>query len=183
MEQSSGFRFWDAVKAGFMATVILTIIMALFGMDSMKSLGHMLMGSSASKMQLYLAGGALHFGIGIFYGFLYALILAPISAFNALVKAIIFSVIITAAAFYGMPKMPDVIAKIKGDESHMMNPCNPCHMENSYNMNPCAMKDDLNSMNPCNPCAAGDKKAIITSWMNHFIFALVVGMLYRRRKM
>lgn len=176
---SSPFSFWVAIKAGFLATLVLTVVMLLLGQNSMMYLGKLLVEAKAETYMIYLAGGLLHFGIGIIYGLLYALIFAPIP-FSPLIRTFIFSVIITAISFYASPKLPEVIASIKGEKPTMQ----------AQEQAPTPSTEVQNTSNPVdvdqNPSAPSStpmiKKAIIMSWINHFIFALVLGMIYRRRR-
>lgn len=165
MEGSSGFRFFDALKAGFLATLVLSGIMFLFGIDSMKMLGSMLLGESASPLNTYLAGGGFHFAVGIAYGLLYALVIAPISALNGLFKALLFSAILTGISYFVGPKLPGIIAKVEG---HEMAPATQ------------AVSNPTPSTQPV--CECPPKNEIAKSWINHFVYALVLAALYRRNQ-
>ena len=146
-------RWGCAIAAGVVATIIMTVVMYFEGINITKMLGMMLMGSDASVGSQYFAGGVLHFGIGIFYGIVYAAIFAPLKMCTAF-KAFIFGIIITGIAFFGMPIMASMLA---GDGA--ANPCNPCSMTSSSQYNPCATHNPCNPCamhkvhNPCNPCA------------------------------
>lgn len=71
--QKLQFRFGSALIASIIATIIMTISWAFFGVNIMKMLG-MNMGRTGTGA--YIAGGILHLAIGIFYGFVYALFFA-----------------------------------------------------------------------------------------------------------
>ncbi|MCA1636406.1 MAG: hypothetical protein LC802_22620, partial [Acidobacteria bacterium] len=49
-----------ALIAGLVATVAITLSMALFGMNIMKSMGAMVMGAGASTTTQYAVGGLIH---------------------------------------------------------------------------------------------------------------------------
>lgn len=178
-----------AVAAGVIATIIMTVVMYFEGLNIMKLLGVMLMGSDAGIGAQYLAGGVLHFVIGIFYGIVYAVLFGCLKM-HTFFKALIFGAIITVIAFFGMPIMADMLSNEEG-----MNPCNPCSMSMGGQYNPC------NPCNPCgevvveevdvvvvNPCALEQEEealawdVLLLSFVNHLIFAFSLAFLYRMRK-
>lgn len=144
-----------AVTAGFVATVVITISMALFGMNIMKSLGTMMVGVNAGAGAQYALGGLIHLMIGIGYGIVYAALFAPIRGWSTLMKGAVFGLAITAIALAAMPVMAAMMGA--GGAS---NPCNPCGAQMGSTMqgtpcNPCGAKmDGTTAGNPCNPCGA-----------------------------
>lgn len=65
----------SAIVAGFIATVVMTIWMAFFGMNIMKLLG---LTAGMEGGSVYLVGGLIHLIIGLFWGLVYALIFEPL---------------------------------------------------------------------------------------------------------
>lgn len=149
-ESGAGGRVdWGrALMAGLAATVAITISMALFGMNVMKSMGAMAMGAGASTATQYAVGGLIHLMVGLFYGFVYAALVAPVRRWGALLKGVGFGLAITAIALAVMP----VMAAMTGGGG-AANPCNPCgaQMAGAAQGNPC---NPCAAKNPCNPCAA-----------------------------
>lgn len=148
---AGGIDWGRAVMAGVVATVLITISMALFGNNIMKSLGSMVLGASAGVGTQYAVGGAIHLVIGIVYGIIYALVFGPLR-WSPLLKGLVFGAIITAIALVTMP----LLASMMGG-SGAANPCNPCAAKTAgaaaNPCNPCAAKTG-EAVNPCNPCAA-----------------------------
>lgn len=185
--QTSRFSLGRALIAGLVATVIITISMALFGMNIMKSLGSMILPASGTSTQ-YLLGGLIHLMVGVGYGVLYALLVAPVRRWAAVMKGLVYGLSITAIALAAMPVMASMMSKGGTSNPCAMqagtnNPCNPCSGKaadteqsnpcNPYGAkspqttpdNPCAGKkaNDPNTQskasNPCNPCAKSDAKS------------------------
>lgn len=134
-----------AVIAGLIATVAITITMALFGQNILKMLGSMIMPMGSTGAQ-YLVGGVMHLAVGLFYGVLYAWLLGPIIARGAAVKGLVYGIALTGIALAAMPAMSAMMGG--GDAA---NPCNPCGKAATANpCNPCG--GDAHAANPCNPC-------------------------------
>ena len=157
--QASSFNWGKALMAGLVATVIITISMALFGMNIMKSLGQMVLGPQSGASTQYLVGGLMHLMVGVGYGLLYSAVVAPVRRWPAVMKGLVFGLSITAIALAAMPIMAAVMSR--GGTS---NPCNPCSgvagAQPRNPCNPCAGKtgnqagQQSKPTNPCNPCAA-----------------------------
>lgn len=138
------FSWPRAITAGLIATIAITMSLALFGMNIMKSLGSMMLPNATVAMQ-YLAGGLFHLAVGLFYGVVYAGLFGKVREWNPLFKGAVFGLAITAIALAVMPIMAAMMPGGAG------NPCNPCASAGAANpCNPCAAK----AVNPCNPCAA-----------------------------
>src|SRR3989442_7895138 len=71
-----------AFLAGLAATVVMTIVVMALGTNIMKSLGSMIVGTSASPALQYAAGGAVHLMIGLFYGFVFAALFGRVREWN-----------------------------------------------------------------------------------------------------
>lgn len=69
------FNFGSAILAGILATVIMTLVMWFFGMNSMRVLGQ---AAGMYGISVYLVGGLIHFGVGIIYALLYAWVFEPL---------------------------------------------------------------------------------------------------------
>lgn len=203
-EQASSFNLGKALMAGLIATVIITISMALFGMNVMKSLGQMVLGPQSGASTQYLAGGLIHLMIGVGYGVLYSAVVAPVRRWPAVMKGLVFGLSITAIALAAMPIMAAVMstgaasnpcnpcaASQAGQQSKPANPCNPCAANNPCN--PCATKKAASGSlgnpcsvaaagNPCNPCGGGGGSPYsgLISLINHVIFGLALAFAYGR---
>ncbi|HVR45005.1 MAG TPA: hypothetical protein VMS56_16360 [Thermoanaerobaculia bacterium] len=140
-----------ALVAGLIATVVMTVVMALFGTNLMKMLGGMMLPGAGAGMQ-YLAGGIAHLMVGLIYAVVFAWLFGRVREWHPAVRGIVFGAAITAIA---LATMPLAGAMMGGGEAGSpcgpaaagaaKNPCNPC--------NPCAAR----AANPCNPC--GDARA------------------------
>lgn len=175
----SEFSWQRAVMAGAVATVVMTVVMMLTGMNVMKSLGMMLLPGAGAGAQ-YAAGGAMHLMIGLFYGVVYAWLVGRVTPRNRFVKGVVYGLAITGIALAVMPLM----AAMMGDGA-ASNPCsggsaatatatpcaagNPCAAKNpcAATKNPCAPQNPCAAKNPCapkqatgqNPCAAKSSSA------------------------
>jgi len=170
--------------------------MFLLGMNSLYLLGELALGNAASLFAIYLVGAIIHFGVGIIYAIIFALIFAPIPCMNAAVKGIIYGTILTIIAWFALPP---VIAKVQ-DMQQSNNPCmvmvveeeevititeNVCQPCNPCMANPCKSMTQMNPCNPCNPCNAATSSAfmgMLISWINHVTYGLVLGLVYCRKK-
>lgn len=175
----------SAVYAGIMATIVMSVVMLIFGINIVKMEGLMLVDEGASNMQIYLAGGIMHFIVGIIFALIYALIFAPICMLSNLLKALIFSIIITCVALYSMPHMPAMIHKVKTDvlkmesKMGMMDKAEPTKMA----MDDKKLEDQEKMMDDNDPLKNKFlSKAQLKSWLNHFVFALVVALVYRPKR-
>lgn len=164
-----GINWSSALVAGLMATVVITVSMALFGTNIMKMLGSTMLGEDASVATQYMVGGGFHLMVGLIYGVLFGWLFGPVRAWNRLLKGIVYGLAITAIALATMPVM---MAMMGGDGASNPcaagNPCaaaeNPCAAENPYGPekagaadNPCKPENPRAAENPCaakNPCVA-----------------------------
>lgn len=157
----SEFSWSRAVMAGAMATVVMTVVMMLTGMNVMKSLGTMLLPGAGASAQ-YAAGGAMHVMIGLFYGVAYAWLAGRVTPHNRFVKGFVYGLALTGIALAVMPLMASMMGA-----GRATNPCgggspatvaaNPCAANPCAATNPCAAKNPTAAAkNPCapqNPCA------------------------------
>lgn len=146
-----------AVVAGIVATLIMTITMALFGQNIVKMLGSMILGAGAGTAAQYFVGGLMHFVVGIVYALIYAWFFGPIKARGPLLKGTVYGFALTGMALATMPVMSSLMG------GGAANPCNPCAgaaaVESPCNpCNPCGGDAAPNPCNPCNPCG-GDAAA------------------------
>lgn len=145
-----------AFLAGLLATIAITISMALFGQNIMKMLGSMVLGSGSSAVAQYLVGSLIHLMIGLFYGFAYAWLMGPVRAWGRPLKAAVFGIAITSIALVSMPVMSAMMGGGaanpcgSGKGGMAANPCNPCTPCNPCN--PCGPTGSGEKTNPCNPC-------------------------------
>lgn len=146
-----------AIVAGLLATVIMTVTMALFGMNIMKSLGTMLLRGSTSTMMQYLVGGLMHFMMGIVYALIYAALVAPRLPWHPVAKGALYGAVLTVIALVMMP----VMASALGGRG-AANPCNPCGGATAAK-NPCNPRNPTAAKNPRNPCKPDTKAAADTA--------------------
>lgn len=148
----------SALIAGLIATVVITITMAIFGQNIMKMLGSTMLGEDASVGAQYLVGGMFHLMVGLIWGVLYAWLFGPVRVWNPLLKGIVYGLAITAIALATMPIMMAMMGGGGAGNPCAANPCaagNPCAAANPCAEapgNPCQPSDVAG--NPCNPCAA-----------------------------
>lgn len=157
------FSWARALTAGLVATVIMTVVMMLTGMNIMKTLGSMVMPGAGIATQ-YVVGGAIHLMIGLFYGVAYAWLFGRVAEWNPFVKGAVFGLAIAAIAPAAMPVMAAMMGGgDPGNPCGAANPCaaaaaNPCAGRNpSAGKNPCSASNPCAAKNPCaaeNPCAA-----------------------------
>lgn len=163
------FSWSRALTAGLIATVIMTVVLVLTGMNIMKMLGSMIAPGAGVAMQ-YGIGGGMHLMIGLFYGVVYAWLVGRVTEWNRFVRGAVYGLAIAAIAFAVMP----VMSAVMGGRGGARNPCggagaNPCASAQATNpcsptaTNPCAAKNPCAAQNPCatrtssasgNPCGA-----------------------------
>ncbi|MCH8978450.1 MAG: hypothetical protein IH945_04315, partial [Armatimonadetes bacterium] len=147
--QQSGIDWAKAITAGAVATVVMTIVMMIMGMDLMKAMGEGMVGSEGGAM-VYVVGGIMHFMIGIVYGIVFAAI-APKVPLPSAVSGLVFGAILVPIAMLTVPVMMGMMPYASTDNpcaDNPCNPCNPCGQEADNPCNPCGQEAD----NPCNPC-------------------------------
>ncbi len=120
-----------ALLAGLVATVAMTVTMALFGMNFVRVLG-MMLAPTASPTAQYFAGGIVHLFTGLFYAVLYAMFFASVRSWSRAVRGVVYGLAITAIALVTMP----IMASMMGGGA----------------ANPCAPRATANPCNTCNPC-------------------------------
>ena len=84
----SGVNWGSAIVAGLVATVVITITLWLSGTNILMALGGMMLGAGASTTSQYILGGLIHLAVGIFYGIVYAALVAPVTGWNTLKGAV-----------------------------------------------------------------------------------------------
>jgi hypothetical protein len=157
-----GVNWSRAVLAGLVATAVITISLAVSGMNIVKVLGTMLLPNAGISTQ-YVAGSVVHIMVGMIFAFAYAAIFSRVRPWGTLLRAAVFGTAITAVALIGMPLMGAIMGA--GQSGAPANPGgapagskNPCAAPSS---NPGAQKGTADTPNPCaakntqNPCAAG----------------------------
>lgn len=103
------FNFKSAIFAGFMATVVMTIFMAFFGMDITKMLG---MALGKTGITAYIYGGVVHLIIGLIYAFIFALIFQPIfNRFPGFLSGTLYGVLV---GFVALIFTPTFMKTLKG---------------------------------------------------------------------
>ena len=194
-----------AVKAGFLATVIMTVVMyalPLIGippMDIMAALGSVF----PFKFSPYILGSLVHLGNGIVLALIYAAFFYPWLPGPGWLRGAIFSLLPWLFAITLLGPSLQLASQIFGTASSgatnpcaVSNPCAPKAKNPCAPANPCATKAPANpcapqAANPCaaaaaNPCAPGAtaKGGLppqVLSLVVHLIYGGIVGALYRPR--
>lgn len=174
----NGFRFSDAVKAGFIATVVLAVVVALEGFNVGRMNGEMLVGKESEVYLIYAAGIAFVFAIGIFYALIYALLLSPIKMLNGVLKAFIFSILLTSISYFLGPQLPSIVAKIKGQSAAVAVSATQKPEEQQSSQNPSTNLDKISK----NASTSLIDNALLMNWINHLVYSLGLAVMYRRRK-
>ena len=175
-----------AILAGLLATVAITVSLAMFGQNIMKMLGSMMLPDASVGTQ-YAVGGAVHLMVGLFYGLVYAGLFGKVREWGPVLKGAVFGLAITAVALAAMPVMAAMLggggaagSPCGGAAGQPANPCNPCAGKAA---NPCggAKGPCSGAGNACNPCGGGGPYSGAISAFNHLIYALVLALVYRTR--
>lgn len=188
------FRLGRALWAGFLGTVVMTVLMygwpllGLPSMDIMAALG----GVFPFNLSPYILGAVIHFSVGISLAVVYAVVFDSWLPGPGWLRGALFSLApwVFAITLLG-PTLQVASDLFKGkDAMAAANPCsvsnpgavrpaNPCAASAS---NPCAIK-----ANPCavaNPCAATDASSSgpspqAMSLLAHLFYGVVLGAAYR----
>ena len=206
---SSGSVDWGrALFAGLVATVVMTVTMALSGTNLMKALG-MMLAPTAGQTAQYVAGGLLHLLTGLFYAVVYAKFFATVQGWSPTMKGVVYGLVIGGLMFGLMPVMASIMS------GGAATPCSPCGPTAAPPSTPCtppppllysvrrggrgrsgdslhpvyplcggqegmATESPCNPCNPCNPCGGGGSPyAGLISLINHIIYGLMLAFLYR----
>jgi hypothetical protein len=207
-QPARSFSWSRALLAGLVATIVMTIVMMVMGMNLMKSLGSMIVGSTASPATQYAVGGTMHLMIGLIYGVIFAWLVGRVIEWNRFIKGTVYGLAIAAIALAAMPLMSAMTSSGKG-AGNPCNPCgskpsatqksgqqamNPCHpkegqsapMASSGAQNPCHPKEK--AMNPChpsagNPCSSSSSPySGLMSVINHVIYGLTLAFVYGKTR-
>lgn len=136
----------SAIMAGLIASIVMTLTMLLFGMNVMRTLGGLLMGSEASVASQYFAGGLMHLLVGVIYACIYAMYVAPWTGTHRVVKAFIYGTLLTVIAFFGMPVMAKALTKVRNAD----NPCMQGEVDGR-------LKRHHKGLNPCMNVGNGER--------------------------
>jgi MFS-type transporter involved in bile tolerance (Atg22 family) len=99
-----------AVLAGLIATVVITVTMALFGQNIAAMLGGMIAPDASTGTQ-YALGGMMHLAVGLAYGLLYAWLLGPVRAHGRTLKGVLYGAALAGIALAVMPAASAMIAR------------------------------------------------------------------------
>ena len=108
-----GLKWGRAITASLIAIVVFTITMGIFGINTIKDLGNIilhgttLMGTNAGLTTQYLVGGVLYVLIGIIYGVIYCGIISPLGA-NHLLKGVLYGTVLSVIAIFGLPGLTNL---------------------------------------------------------------------------
>lgn len=168
--RSYRFSFGRAIFAGFLATLLIEILMYIQGQNSALTLGKMVLGSEATTTYIYLAGAAFCLLVGIIFALFYALILAPMKFMSDFITGIIFAGIMTALAVYTSPKLPQIVEKVMKKQSEV------ALMQTEEKSTEVAKTEDLVQSD----IKKDEKHELLNSFMIHLIFAYAVIVIYRQ---
>ncbi|NGX40102.1 MAG: Agglutinin receptor [Chlamydiae bacterium] len=141
----SRFNFSSVLWASIFATVMMTIVMSLFGMNIILFLGKT---AGMTGNMAYLVGGVIHFAVGIFYGLLYAWLFEPwLKRLPGFIAGALYSLLPFAIAMMFMAPMLNIVKTVFGVDTKPSAMCapNPC-MPNAK-PHPCKPK----MTDPCAP--------------------------------
>lgn len=170
------FSFGSAVYAGIIATIVMTVVMALFGTNIITMLGTILLNKQAPIYMIYLAGSIMHFAVGIIYAILYALIIAPLKSLSNVLKAILYSIILAIIAQIAIPYTIKAVEYVKIEYFHiapMMETAAPPTEKEAApaeTSTPTSMRNKILS------------KPNLQNWLHHFIYALTLALMYKGKR-
>ena len=187
------FNLISALKAGILATVIMTVVMyglPLVGippMNIMAALGSVF----PFKISPYILGAPFHFGIGIVLALIYAVFFYSCLPGPGWSKGMLYSLLPWLFAITLLGPSLQLASKISRGtpSSTVANPCapkaaQPCGPKTAQPCTPpatqpCAPK----AVNPCAPGAAskGGVPPQLLSLVVHLIYGVVLGTVYRPR--
>lgn len=175
------FSFGSAIYAGIVATIIMTVVMALFGVNSITMLGTLLVGKNASYSTIYLAGSLVHFGVGVFYAIVYALLLAPVKSLSNILKAILYSILLTIIAQTTLPHLPQTITHFKQKyfPAATVSSTPPTDDATTPVTTEEVTEESIVTHSVKNKILS---KANLKSWLHHLIYALTLVLTYKRKR-
>lgn len=172
--QRSSINILKAVKAGFFATTIAAIALLSSGMIPPIYWGEMIVGKSTGLITQFIAGGTFMFIIGLSYGLIYAILFAPIRLpFYPLTNTLIFSIILTTIAVVVAPEIPNIIIQARNEA---LSTEQIQHIKKLTETESRASADIGPYPIASKPIIRQD---IMFNWMLHFIYASILGLLYR----
>jgi hypothetical protein len=191
-----GLKWGRAIVASLIAIVVFTITMGIFGVNTIKDLGNIillgtkLMGSDAGLTTQYLVGGVLYVLIGIIYGVIYCGIISPLGA-NHILKGVLYGTVLSAIAIIGLPGLTnlatnntDVLPAEVSFSDVPLSEETPASPDTTLTESMAEAASSLETTAIEDTSAAADDgivKTSIISWINHVIYALVVALVYRRK--
>jgi hypothetical protein len=191
-----GLKWGRAIVASLIAIVVFTITMGIFGVNTIKDLGNIillgtkLMGSDAGLTTQYLVGGVLYVLIGIIYGVIYCGIISPLGA-NHILKGVLYGTVLSAIAIIGLPGLTnlatnntDVLPAEVSFSDVPLSEETPASPDTTLTESMAEAASSLETTAIEDTSAAADDgivKTNIISWINHVIYALVVALVYRRK--
>ncbi len=192
-----GLKWGRAIVASLIAIVVFTVTMAIFGVNTIKDLGNIillgttLMGTDAGLTTQYLVGGVLYVLIGIIYGVIYCGIISPLGA-NHLLKGVLYGTVLSVIAIFGLPGLTNLAtnnnnvppAEISTADIPITEdtPASP-DTTDAESMEEDSPSEEVIAATENASAEEGDGivKTSIISWVNHVIYALVVALVYRRK--
>jgi len=207
------FNFKSALLASIVATIVMTVWMIIFGMDVMRLIGQV---AGMSGAMVYILGGLIHLGVGIFWGLIYAWLFEPwMKKLPGFLSGAIFSLLpfILGIFFLGtfLHVVHDIFAvkQVVSESTHevamneevneaeMMTVGCPCPKPPKPCPGPDCPKDraigggygapaDSRGVQMPERSSAPAPSQGMPMWLwsliNHLIYGVVLGLIYRPRK-
>lgn len=179
------FNFGSAVWASIVATVVMTIVMWFFGTDLMNMLG---MTAGKTGTMAYIFGGVIHFGVGIIFGLVYALIFEPIlRGLPGFLAGALYSLLPFFVAMFFMNPFIQTIKTTFGNKPASAVVENSNNQKHNYERNGSYNHSDYTSTPSANPekhtpkPASAPKSGWLFSLIAHLVYGVFLGWIYRPR--
>ncbi len=174
------FSFYQVLKAGFFAAILTNLLMVFQGYDALFYFGTLFLGQEADSKIIYTVGVGVASILGIIFTLLYALVIAPMRFMHNLVQAIIFAALLTAISYYGSPSLPQIADKIT---HYFQSTKNEAALNNKSTA--VTVQDASSEIKEATAIAEKaaqikTQRALVMTFSNSLIFALIVVVLYRR---
>lgn len=180
--KSCSFSFCGVLKAGFFAAILTNLLMIFQGNNALFYFGTLFLGSEADPKFIYTVGVLVASVLGIVFAFIYALIIAPLTWFNDLIKAIVLAIILTVVSYYASPELPKAANMITGHAKPAQKIANPSSDAVSIPESEGKNINDKESTSLTEYLPQIHmQKAIVVTFTNSLLFALMVVALYKGR--
>lgn len=171
-QSSYGFSFSRAMLAGFLATLLIEILIYIQGQNPALSMGKMILGPDSMPLFMYIAGGGFCLLVGLIFALFYALIIAPMRFMSDLIQGILFAGIMTAISIYTFPRLQDIFDVVLKRQPEVA----------LVKLQEESTEFVKAEESPEEESKEGKKGMLLYNYMNHLIYALAVIVVYRQRK-